>query len=348
MTKERVLVAMSGGVDSTACARDLLDAGYETVGVTMRLCDAESEVCERARLVCDLLGMEHRALECTDAFSREVIAPFIASYEKGETPNPCILCNRTQKFGTLLRLADELGCQKLATGHYARVEYDEASGRYLLKKAKNAKKDQTYVLYFLSQEQLSRVLFPLGEYESKDAVRARVAELSLPNAKQKDSQDICFIPDGDYAAFIEKSTKKSYPCGNFLDTEGKILGRHLGTHRYTVGQRKGLGIALGEPMYVKSKNADDATVTLCRDAELYTRECTVRETSFLPFDVPDAPIRASVKTRYSAKEASATITPLDGGRAHIRFDDPVRAITPGQAAVFYDGDTVLGGGIIED
>lgn len=347
MPNIRVLVAMSGGVDSTACARDILDAGYEAVGVTMRLCNAESDVCESARTVCDMLGIEHRAMECTDAFWCEVIAPFIASYERGETPNPCILCNRTQKFGSLLRLADALGCEKLATGHYARVEYDDTIGRYLLKKAKNVKKDQTYVLYFLSQKQLARILFPLGEYESKDAVRERVEELSLPNAKQKDSQDICFIPDGDYAAFIERTTNKSYPNGNFVDTKGNILGRHLGTHRYTVGQRKGLGIALGEPMYVKSKDIETSTVILCRNAELYTSECTVREASFIPFDTLEAPIRATVKTRYSAKEVPATLTPLEGDKVHVLFDEPVRAITPGQAAVFYDGEVVLGGGVIE-
>ena len=354
MTKNKVLVAMSGGVDSAATALSAVQAGLTAVGVTMRLhdaygedsCGSASDLAD-ARAVAAMLGMEHHTVDLAADFCREVITPFINAYDGGLTPNPCILCNRAMKLSRLLALADRLGCDTLATGHYARVVYDSESGRYLLKRAKCAAKDQTYVLYFLSQAELSRLMLPLGEATDKNEVRAAVTAANLPVGHKKESQDICFIPDGDYAAFIERTTEKTYPKGDFIDTSGRRLGTHGGIHRYTVGQRKGLGIALGEPMYVKQKSVCDNTVTLAKNHELFATECTVRDPNLIASPTLKEPTRASVATRYRARETMATLHPLEDGRIRIVFDEGVRAITPGQAAVFYRDDVVLGGGTIE-
>lgn len=352
--EKRVLVAMSGGVDSAASATLLLESGYTPVGVTMVLnrtadplaCGGGDEVADAAALA-SLLGIKHIAVDYTAHFKEAVINPFVRAYEAGQTPNPCILCNRAMKFGRLLTLADELGCDKIATGHYARVRFDAESGKYQLLRAKNEKKDQTYVLYFLSQDALSRIVFPLGEFSSKDEVRAVVRSIRGENAEKKESQDICFVPGGDYAAFIESYTGKRYPHGDFIDINGNRLGKHRGLIHYTVGQRKGLGIALGTPMYVKEKSTSDGTVTLATDAELYTDSCRVGNLSFISGEVPRAPFRCTVKTRYSAKEVSATVdAPDHEGAATVHFDTPVRAVTKGQSAVFYSGELVLGGGVI--
>ena len=345
---------MSGGVDSAASATLLLRAGYEPIGVTMvlkgtadSLASGGSDEVKDARALAEVLGIEHIAVDYTTHFCTSVIDPFVRAYEAGETPNPCILCNRTMKFGKLLSLADELGCDKIATGHYARVRFDEASGKYQLLRAKNEKKDQSYVLYFLSQRELSRILFPLGEFSSKDEVRAVVRGIREENAQKEESQDICFVPSGDYAAFIEDYTKRTYPHGDFVDTAGRRLGEHRGLIHYTVGQRKGLGIALGAPMYVKEKSIEDGTVTLATDAELYTDACRVGEVSFVSGELPTEPLVCTVKTRYSAREVGATLTPPDEqGSVSVRFDAPVRAVTKGQSAVFYAGEIVLGGGKI--
>lgn len=352
--KTKVLVAMSGGVDSAASATLLLEAGYEPIGVTMVLsrtadplaCGGGDEVRDAALLAASL-GIEHTAMDYTEHFRAAVIDPFVRAYEAGETPNPCILCNRTMKFGRLLSLADELGCEKIATGHYARVRYDEVSGKYQLLRARNEKKDQTYVLYFLTQRELSRILFPLGEFSSKDEVRAVVRGIREQNATKKESQDICFVPSGDYAAFIESYTGRTYPHGDFIDISGKRLGEHRGLIHYTVGQRKGLGLALGAPMYVKEKSLADGTVTLATDAELYTDGCLVGEVSFVSGEMPTEPMRCTVKTRYSAREVGATVeVPNERGVCTVHFDAPVRAVTRGQSAVFYSGELVLGGGKI--
>ncbi len=352
--KIKVLVAMSGGVDSTASATLLQRAGYEPVGVTMILhrgvdptaCGATDDA-RGAEEIATMLGFTHKTVDYAEAFREEVITPFVRAYEAGDTPNPCILCNRTMKFGRLLALADALGCEKIATGHYARVRYDERSGKYQLLRSRNEKKDQTYVLYFLTQRELSRTLFPLGEFASKDEVRAVVRAVREENAAKKESQDICFIPDGDYASFIKKFTGKCYPCGDFIDISGKKLGEHRGLIHYTVGQRKGLGIALGEPMYVKEKSVQDGTVTLSREDALFSSECLVGEVSFVSGELPSEPLSCTAKTRYSAKEVEAVVyPPLENGVCRVTFLSPVRALTPGQSAVFYQGEVVLGGGKI--
>ncbi len=352
MGKGRALVAMSGGVDSSVAACCTKEAGFETACVTMKLLDngqtSDKDIAD-ARAVAEGLGLPHTALTCTREFMQDVVAPFVSSYEQGETPNPCIRCNRCMKFGYLWSYAVSEGFDTLVTGHYARVEYDTHSGEYRLKKAKALAKDQSYVLYFLTQEQLSHVYFPLGEFASKDDVRQAAADHGFCAAQRKDSQDICFIPDGDYASFITSYTGKTYPVGDFLCAEGDVIGQHRGLIHYTVGQRKGLGMAFGAPMYVKAKDAASNTVTLAADAALYDTCCTLRDVTYVSCRVPQTPFVAGVKTRYSAKEVPATVYPShDGTCARVVFDAPVRALTPGQAAVFYEGDTVLGGGIITD
>lgn len=352
--KTKVLVAMSGGVDSGACATLLLKEGYLPLGVTMVLhggedgdaCGATKDARD-AKALADTLGFEHHTIDMREEFLSNVISPFVHQYEIGATPNPCILCNRTMKFGLLLDYAKAQGCEKIATGHYARVGFDESTGKYTLLRSKNEKKDQTYVLYFLTQRELAHILFPLGEFTSKDEVRAVVGAVREENAAKKESQDICFIPDGDYASFIEEFTGRRYPCGDFIDISGAILGKHKGLIHYTIGQRKGLGLALGEPMYVKEKSTEDGTVTLCRADDLFSSTCRVGDVSFVSGEMPGEEVRCTVKTRYSAKEVDATLSvPDEHGVITITFDTPVRAITRGQSAVFYQGEVVLGGGTI--
>ena len=346
---EKVLVGMSGGVDSAAAALLLKRAGYEVLGVTFRLwtgegSDAETSIRDAAS-ICERLEIPHRVLELEGCFHREVIGRFIEAYERGETPNPCIECNRRIKFSQMLALADTLGVKYVATGHYARVEKGER-GEYLLKKAADESKDQSYFLYSLSQETLSRVLFPLGEY-TKSEIRAIAEENGFVNARKRDSQDICFVKDGDYASFIENYTGKTFGEGNFVDAEGNILGQHKGMIRYTVGQRKGLGIALGKPAFVLSKNAAENTVTLGENEALFSSSLTARDACFATVFAEGAPAKVCAKVRNTQREVPATLTLLDGGRFRLDFEEPQRAISRGQSAVLYRGDTVLGGGIIE-
>lgn len=362
MDKGRALIAMSGGVDSSAAALLIKEAGFECVGVTMKLHveSSEAEECgdktcctvfdaEDARSVCHRLGFRYYVFNYMDEFKHNVIDKFVNSYQIGETPNPCIECNRYLKFGELYRKALELSCGFLVTGHYARVEFDDNSGRWLLKKARNLAKDQSYVLYFLSQEQLAHVRFPLGEFADKSEVRALAEKYGLVNASKGESQDICFVPDGDYAGFIRSYSGMDYPDGDFLLTTGECLGRHRGLIHYTVGQRKGLGISYSEPLYVIGKSAAENVVRLGTERELYRDSFTARDFNWISIPEPEpnsAPITAMVRTRYHGKEAPAAVTLNPDHTVTVRFDEPQRAISPGQAAVLYDGDTVIGGGTI--
>ncbi len=348
---KKALIAMSGGVDSTVAALLCQKAGYNCEGVTMRLFDNEQcdkpcgtdENIKDAAAVSDALGFPHRVFDLREEFKNKIISRFIEVYEAGGTPNPCIECNRRIKFGKLIEMALRAGFDYVATGHYAAIE--EKNGRYHLKRAADRDKDQSYVLYSLTQHQLAHTLLPLGGY-SKPEIRAIAEENGLKTAGKKDSQDICFVPDGDYAAFIEEFSGRSYPEGDFVDRDGKRLGTHKGIIRYTIGQRRGLGLALPAPMYVCEKDIPNNRVVLCSNEELFTRELTVGDFNWIAFDTPPSSLRASVKVRYAHKEQPADITLLGDGKVRIVFDEPQRAIAKGQAAVLYDGDYVLGGGTI--
>ena len=354
---EKVMVGMSGGVDSSVAALRLLDAGYECVGVTMKLYANETaglsdrhaccslDDAEDARAAAFRLGMPHYVFNETAAFEEKVIRHFVETYEAGGTPNPCIECNRHLKFSAMLRRALELGCGHIATGHYARVERRE-DGRWLLKTGADAAKDQSYVLYMLTQEQLAHTLFPLGEL-TKEQVRRLAAERGLRNAKKHDSQDICFVPDGDYEAFLRRYTGHDYPPGDFLDEDGNVLGRHRGLPAYTVGQRRGLGVSGGRPLYVCRKDAESNTVLLTDNDRLFSDRLTARDINLIDRDMIEAPLRCAAKIRYSHGAAACTVTQTDADELTVVFDEPQRAITSGQAVVLYDGETVIGGGTIE-
>ena len=340
---ERVLVGMSGGVDSAAAALLLKRAGYEVIGITFRLFDGEG--IRDAASICERLGIPHRVCDLETCFHREVIGRFIDAYERGETPNPCVTCNRYIKFSKMLELADSLDARYVATGHYARVERAE-NGEYCLRKAVDEGKDQSYFLYTLSQAQLSRILFPLGDY-TKAEVREMAEQNGFVNARKRDSQDICFVKDGDYASFIEAYTGKVFPEGEYIDPEGRVLGKHKGAIRYTVGQRKGLGIALGRHAFVLEKNMQENTVTLGSNEDLFSSTLTAWDACFLSEITEHQPRRVCAKVRNTQKETPATVTRLDGTRFRVDFEEPQRAVSRGQSVVLYEGDRILGGGIIE-
>lgn len=300
---------------------------------------------KEARAIADRLGIPHVTVSLGDTFLSHVVEPFISTYIAGKTPNPCVICNREIKFGALPAIAREMGYPLLATGHYARIEKD-VNGRALLKKALDTGKDQSYFLWSLTQNTLSSVCFPLGEY-TKPEIREIAAANGFENAHKSDSQDICFISDGDYISFIAKHSDHDFPKGAFVDVNNTVLGEHAGIVRYTVGQRKGLGIALGEPMFVKEKDPIRNTVTLCRDELLFSDTLTASDCNWIACDTPTSPIRAEVKIRYRHTAAPATVETIENGRVAVRFDTPQRAIAPGQSVVFYDGDTVIGGGMID-
>ncbi len=356
MNQKKVLVAMSGGVDSTVCAYLIHRDGYAVEGVTMKLwnsrlplsdedCTIPDENCRDAALIARQLGIPHRSVSFGETFRHEVVDRFISDYALGLTPNPCVVCNQKIKFGKLMDFARAHGFDCLATGHYAKIE-QTADGEFLLKKAADFSKDQSYFLWSLKKEYLARILFPLGDY-SKSEIRTIASENGFSNARRSDSQDICFVPDGDYVSFIQAHSDLTFPEGNFLSPDGTVLGKHSGLVRYTVGQRKGLGIALGHPAFVGQKDPIGNTVTLCSDAELYRDTLIADSVNWLVNLDLSISHRMEVKIRYRHTPATATVEPLADGRVSVHFDTPQRAIAPGQSAVFYDGDIVVGGGIIQ-
>ena len=357
MEKNTALIAMSGGVDSAVSAYLTREAGFHCIGATMRLYDnsdigAEigSTCCslddvEDARSVATRLGMRHYVFNFTDDFHEKVIGDFIRCYECGATPNPCIQCNRHLKFDHLLRRALELGCDFVVTGHYARIRRDENTGRYLLYKAADLSKDQSYVLYSLTQHQLSHTRFPLGEM-TKTQARQIAEEQGFINARKKDSQDICFVPDGNYVAFMERYTGKKYQPGDYLDLNGNVVGRHRGAVCYTLGQRKGLNLAMGAPVYVVAKDMEKNTVTVGPNEALFSTTLVADNWNWFPFETLTAPIEVTAKARYNQQPQPATVYPMEDGKAKVVFHQPQRALTPGQAVVLYEGDMVVGGGTI--
>lgn len=359
--EKKAIIAMSGGVDSSVAALLCQQQGFDCVGVTLALTDnsdrglpeeafpGERTCCSvddvaDARSVAFRLGMPFYVFNFKEAFRREVMDRFAAAYQRGETPNPCIDCNRYIKFAKLMHRGAEIGFPYVATGHYARVEQDGATGRWLLKKGLDENKDQSYMLYSLTQWELSRLLLPLGGL-TKEETRRLAEEHGFVNARKRDSQDICFVPDGDYARFMEGFTGKHYPAGDFLDESGKVVGTHNGAVRYTLGQRKGLGLALGAPVYVCGKDMQANTVTVGPESALFDRIVYAEDVNWIAIPELTGPLRVTARTRYHQTEQAATVYPAENG-FRLEFEQPQRAPTPGQSVVLYQGDVVLGGGII--
>ncbi|MBP2642300.1 MAG: tRNA-specific 2-thiouridylase mnmA [Firmicutes bacterium] len=354
--KPRVVVAMSGGVDSSLTAALLVRQGYDVIGATMQIWNSERQdedergCCSLtavgdARRVADTLGIPYYVLNFRDMFQKTVVDYFIREYTAGRTPNPCVACNRYVKFDGLLQKALALGAEFVATGHYARIDFDTDNDRYTLRKGIDTTKDQSYALYNLTQRTLKHFLMPLGGF-TKVETRKMARELGLAVAEKPDSQEICFVPNDDYKKFLEEKAPKSMKPGDMVDTAGNIIGRHRGLPLYTVGQRKGLGLAAGKPLYVVGLDTARNRVIVGSNSEVFSRELIAEDLNFIAFEELSQPILALAKIRYGAKEALATITPLPGGQVSVKFNEPQRAITPGQAVVFYDGDVVLGGGTI--
>ncbi len=341
---EKILTALSGGVDSSTAAAILLEEGNFVGGATMRLCESEAlDPTPRALEAASTLGIPFFSFDMRKEFKSTVISDFIDSYIRGETPNPCIVCNRTMKFGAFISRARELGYEKIATGHYGIIKKENS--RYLLYKSDCAEKDQSYVLWSLSQDALSRLILPLGKL-TKNETREMARRVGLSSASSKESQDICFVPDGDYAAFIKRETGLSFPEGDFVTEEGKRLGTHKGIIHYTVGQRRGLGLALPAPLYVKEKDTKNNRVILCPNESLFSKELRAHSANWIATEPPKAPLSLEAKIRYGARQVPCTVTPLSESEVHVEFSQPQRAISPGQSVVFYDGDCVVGGAVI--
>lgn len=357
--EKKAMIAMSGGVDSSVAAFLVQQDGYDTVGVTLKLHtgDEDLEGQDREKTCCSLddvndarrvaagLGIPFYVFNFTESFRQEVMDRFVRAYKNGETPNPCIDCNRYIKFRRLMQRAKEVGYDAVATGHYARVERDEGTGRWLLKKGLDHSKDQSYVLYSLTQEELSMLLLPLGAL-TKAEVRKIAEEQGFVNAKKRDSQDICFVPDGDYAGFIERYTGERFPKGEFAGTRGQIYGEHRGIIHYTIGQRKGLGLSFPQPMYVCGIDTDKNRVILGEHEELFSRELTAEDINLISRETIEEPIRVKAKVRYRHQEQPATVIQTGEDQIRVTFDQPQRAITKGQAVVLYQDDIVIGGGVI--
>lgn len=353
---KRVLLGMSGGVDSSVAAILLKEAGYEVIGATMKLWESDDEYIEGgccnmnstidAKRVCDALDIPHYVLNFQEEFNKCVIQDFISEYKKCRTPNPCIECNKYLKFGAMYEMAKKLNCDYIATGHYAKTEYSPEYKRYVLKKSNAGNKDQSYVLYNLPKELAGKILFPLGDFKCKDEIRKIAEEHNLLVAKKPDSEDICFIPDGDYKKFLEENSNLKEKPGNIVTESGKVLGKHSGLYKYTIGQRKGLGIANPVPLFVKGFNIEKNELIVGEEQEIFSKETVANEINLILIDEITKPIQVMAKIRYSAKEAKATIYPIEEDKIKVEFEEPQRAITPGQSIVFYIGDIVLGGGKI--
>lgn len=359
-TKPRVLVAMSGGVDSSLTAALLVQQGYDVIGATMQIwdkdvpeSDTENRGCcslsavDDARRVADKIGIPYYVLNFREMFEDTVIDYFVAEYGAGKTPNPCIACNRYVKFEGLLQKALALGAEYVATGHYARIGYDDTLGRHTLSKGIDHTKDQSYALYHLNQNTLKHFLMPLGDY-TKVRTRELAAEFGLSVANKPESQEICFVPDDDYKGFLAEKSPDSLRPGNIVDVHGKIVGQHQGLPLYTIGQRKGLGIAAGKPLYVVKLDFANNQVIVGSNEDVFSSELIAEDLNFITIDRLEKPITVSAKIRYGSREGVAVVTPLTEGRVHVRFSEPQRAITPGQSVVFYDKDMVIGGGIIKN
>lgn len=348
--KKKVLLGMSGGVDSSVSAILLKEAGYDVIGTTLELyggscCNISTNL--DAKKVCEKIGIPHFTFNYTEEFKKHVVDDFIDCYSNCKTPNPCIECNRYLKFEVMYEKAKQLGCEYIATGHYAKTEFDENYGKIVLKKAKNLAKDQSYVLYNTPSDILPKVLFPLGNFNSKDEIRQIAREHELVVANKPDSEDICFIPDGNYKTFLENNSNLKPKQGNIVNKNGNVLGKHKGLYYYTIGQRKGLGISYKVPLFVTGFNKARNEVIVGEMEDLFKKEMEVCNVNLLLIDKLEKEMKVSVKTRYSSKQANATISPLENGNIKVEFDEPQKSLTPGQSAVFYIDDIVLGGGKIK-